>query len=350
MNKKSITSKFVGFLKGHSDQVTSIVTGNSDSDERDSAIVISGSKDTSIILWDLEGTNKETKTYGKPLRLITGHSHLVTDLALTKYNSHLISSSWDRTMRLWNLSTFETYSLFKSDGKEINSVCLSRDDRMIYSGGCENNLKLWNTRGEKKNDSSGGNNNHKDWVSRVRYSPSADEEFFASVGWDGRLNMWNGHFNNNGYIQAHDAPAYALDITNNGTIIATGGKDQTVKLFNITESKAPKVTYKCGSTVNDVAFNPMYKMMATATDNAILVWDISGLESTPADCKILPESKVVVDEELEDKEEQEAEKNPFLKKGKKIRFTSLAWSFTGKFLYCGCSNGDIQVHKFDHVN
>jgi guanine nucleotide-binding protein subunit beta-2-like 1 protein len=348
MSKKSITSQFVGFLKGHSDQVTSIVTGTSDSDERDSTIVVSGSRDKSIILWKLEGTNEETKTYGKPLKAMTGHSHFVTDLALTNSNSHLISSSWDKTMRLWNLRTSETQSLFKSDGKEINTVCFSKDDRLIFSGGCENAMKLWNTKGDKKADSS--SENHQDWVSRVRYSPSAKQEFFASVGWDGRLKIWNGHFNNNGYIQAHDAPAYALDIANNGTFIATGGKDQTVKLFNITESEAPKVTYKCGSTVNDVAFNPMYRMMATATDNAILVWDISGFESTPADCRILPESEVVVDEELEDEEEQEAEENPALKKGQKVRFTSLAWSSTGKFLYCGCSNGNIQVHEFDHAN
>jgi len=39
--------------------------------------------------------------------------------------------------------------------------------------------------------------NHTDWVSCIRYSPnvkSAKGEaapFFASVGWDGRLKVWN---------------------------------------------------------------------------------------------------------------------------------------------------------------
>jgi len=41
------------------------------------------------------------------------------------------------------------------------------------------------------------NANHTDWVSCIRYSPnikSAKGEstpFFASVGWDGRLKIWN---------------------------------------------------------------------------------------------------------------------------------------------------------------
>ena len=341
-SKKSISTQFLGFLKGHSDQVTSIVTGKSDSEDTDSSVVLSGSRDKSIILWKIE-QGEDERTYGKPLKSLEGHSHFVTDLALTEQKTHLISSSWDRTMRLWDLRTSETQALFKSDGKEINTVCLSRDNRFIFSGGCENVMKLWNTKGKKSADST--SENHQDWVSRIRFSPSNKQSFFASVGWDGRLKIWNGHFKNNGYIQAHDAPIYALDIANNGTIIATGGKDQTVRLFNITESEKPQVIYKCGSIVNDVSFNPLFRLVAVATDNSVLIYDISGFDSSDADSVIKPQTEKVLDNQDGENEEEE-DQTP--QKGAKVRYTSLAWSSSGKTLYAGCSNGNIEAYNVNH--
>ena len=350
MAESTISCEFSGFLKGHSDLVTSIVSGFSVTQDKDSTVLISGSRDKTIILWMLEGEaqGQENRLFGRPLKSMTGHNHFVTDLALTSGNTHLISSSWDKTMRLWNLRTCESQSLFKSDNKEINTVCFSKDDRYIFSGGCENKMMLWNIKGVKKADST--NENHQDWVSRVRFSPSAKHPFFASTGWDGRLKIWNGHFKNNGYIQAHDAPIYALDIANNGVFIATGGKDQTVKLFNISESSKPRATFNCGSIVNDLAFNPMFRMVAAATDNAIHIWDITNMDGNDATCKVFPESEDVSDSDDEDEDNEEEDDDEEETKAKKsnVGFTSLTWSATGKYIYAGCSDGNIQVFKVEH--
>jgi guanine nucleotide-binding protein subunit beta-2-like 1 protein len=346
-SEESIKSKFMGFLKGHSDQVTSIVSGSTNSEGKDSTILVSGSRDKTLIMWSLEGRNEETNQFGKPLKSMTGHNHFVTDLAITNGNSHLISSSWDKTMRLWNLRTCETQELYQSNNKEINTVCFSKDNRYIYSGGCESQMMLWNTKGQKKADST--QENHQDWVSRIRFSPSAKHPFYASAGWDGRLKIWNGHFRHNGYIQAHDSPIYALAIANNGTFIATGGKDGKVKLFNISESPSPRAEFSCGSIVNDLAFNPMFRMVAAATDNSIRIWDITNLDGDEVFCTIAPRDENASDDDLEDDDEDEdEEEEEVTTKKTNVRFTSLAWSSTGKFVYAGCSDGNIQVFNIDH--
>lgn len=346
---ESIKSKFMGFLKGHSDQVTSIVSGNATTEGKDSTILVSGSRDKTLMIWTLEGRNEETNLFGKPLKVMTGHNHFVTDLAITNTNSHIISSSWDKTMRLWNLRNCTSQALFKSGNKELNTVCFSKDNRYIYSGGCETKMMLWNTKGEKKADSS--QENHQDWVSRIRYSPSGKHQFYASTGWDGRLKIWNGHFRHNGYIQAHDSPIYALAIANNGTFIATGGKDGKVKLFNISESPSPCAVFSCGSIVNDLAFNPMFRMVAAATDGSIRIWDITNLEGDEVFCVITPKDENEPDDEMEDDnedEDEEEEDDETQTKKTNIRFTSLTWSATGKYIYAGCSDGNIQVFNIDH--
>jgi guanine nucleotide-binding protein subunit beta-2-like 1 protein len=337
----------MGFLKGHSDQVTAIVSGSSTTEGKDSTVLVSGSRDKTLILWTLEGKNEETNQFGKPLKTMTGHNHFVTDLAMTSGNSHLISSSWDKTMRLWNLRTCTTQALYQSNNKELNTVCFSKDNRYIFSGGCEQKMMLWNTKGEKKADSS--QENHQDWVSRIRYSPSVKHQFYASAGWDGRLKIWSGHFRNNGYIQAHDSPIYALSIANNGTFISTGGKDGKVKLFNISESSSPCAEFNCGAIVNDLAFNPMFRMLAAATDDSIRIWDITKLDEDEVLCVIAPrdENSMAEDDEEVDSEDEDVDDEDSKKKNN-IRVTSLTWSATGKYIYAGCSNGTIQVFNIEH--
>lgn len=59
------------------------------------------------MIWNLYNDNKDGK-YGVPYRCLTGHNHFVSDLALSNDNSYLISSSWDKTLRLWDLKTGKT--------------------------------------------------------------------------------------------------------------------------------------------------------------------------------------------------------------------------------------------------
>jgi len=92
-----------GVLEGHSDWVTSIVAGHPQKENEDSPILISGSRDKTLIVWKLNEEETDGK-YGYPLRAFHGHNHFVTDLALSQENCFIISSSWDKTLRLWDLN------------------------------------------------------------------------------------------------------------------------------------------------------------------------------------------------------------------------------------------------------
>jgi guanine nucleotide-binding protein subunit beta-2-like 1 protein len=56
---------------------------------------------------------------------MTGHNHFVSDLCLSADGSFAISSSWDKTLRLWNLKTGQTVRQFIGHKKEIYTVCFS---------------------------------------------------------------------------------------------------------------------------------------------------------------------------------------------------------------------------------
>ena len=92
--------RLVGTLAGHSDWVTQIATPSDEANAPN--MVVSCSRDKSIIVWDLART--ET-SFGVPKRRLTGHSHFVSDVVISSDGQFALSGSWDHTLRLWELST-----------------------------------------------------------------------------------------------------------------------------------------------------------------------------------------------------------------------------------------------------
>jgi len=337
---KTVTAavEFLGNLVGHTDMVNSIVTGFNPNHDDEDAILVSCSRDKTLIIWRLE-KNAEAEQFGVPLKQLTGHNHFVTDLTLTNDNTFVVSSSWDKTLRLWDLRSGKCVRQFTgSDSghhtKEVMTCTFSQDNRQIFSGGCDKTLLLWNTLGQCKMSSNSNNKNdhdHKDWVSKIRFSQSAKTHYYASTGWDGRLKLWSGIFKLQASIKAHDSYINALAISRNGMYLATGGKDQVVKVWEYVDlSKGATCVYKTDSVINALAFNTNYQWLAAATDNGVLIWDIASTSTEPFHkIPMVPKEG-----------KKEGEKN------KKVpTCVSLCWSANSQTIYIGCSDGKIRVYN-----
>jgi len=60
---------------------------------------------------------------------MTGHSHFISDLSLSNDNCFLVSSSWDKTLRLWDLRSCETVRIFSGHEREVFTCAFSPDNR-----------------------------------------------------------------------------------------------------------------------------------------------------------------------------------------------------------------------------
>ena len=111
-------------LMGHTDRIYSTALNFN------SKICYSGSMDSSIKIWDIEK--------GLLLSSLQGHSSLVGLLELS--DDYLVSAAADSTLRVWNAETGENQ--YKLEGHSGAITCFQHDSHRIVSGS-EKMLKLW---------------------------------------------------------------------------------------------------------------------------------------------------------------------------------------------------------------
>ncbi|EDP51970.1 hypothetical protein KXX16_007238 [Aspergillus fumigatus] len=78
----------------------------------------------------------------KPIQMYEGHSGSVLDLSWSK-NNFLLSSSMDKTVRLWHVSRSECLCCFQHSDFVTSIQFHPRDDRFFLAGSLDTKLRLW---------------------------------------------------------------------------------------------------------------------------------------------------------------------------------------------------------------
>ena len=99
-----------------------------------------------VCLWDLRGL-KRRRLHRPPLlqptHKLTGHKNTVTYCVFTSDSRYLLASSWDTTLRLWDIETGETVRIFSGHTEWVNACALSTNDRYALSASSDHTLRLW---------------------------------------------------------------------------------------------------------------------------------------------------------------------------------------------------------------
>jgi len=156
------TLQLRGTLEGHSGWVTQIATNPKYPD-----IILSASRDKTLIVWKL---TRDEQNYGVPQKRLHGHGHFVSDVVLSSDGHFALSGSWDKNLRLWDLSAGRSTRRFEDHSHDVLSVAFSADNRQIVSGSRDKTIKLWNTLAQCKYTIQ--EEGHTEWVSCVRFSPN----------------------------------------------------------------------------------------------------------------------------------------------------------------------------------
>jgi guanine nucleotide-binding protein subunit beta-2-like 1 protein len=283
-------------------------------------MIISGSRDKTIIVWTL--TRESEQNYGQPRRSLTGHAHFVQDLVVSSDGQFALSGSWDGTLRLWDLNFGTTTRRFVGHTKDVLSVAFSADNRQIVSGSRDKTIKLWNTLGECKYTID--ENGNTEWVSCVRFSPNTQNPIIVSGGWDKLVKVWSlTNCKLKANLVGHTGYINTVTVSPDGSLCASGGKDGTARLWDLNEGKH-LYSLDAGEIIHSLVFSPTRYWLCAATQDSIKIWDL--------------ESKGLV---------AQLDKNipDFQAKTTTPAVVSLAWSADGTTLFAGYTDNLIRVFE-----
>src|SRR4029077_19359012 len=77
------------------------------------------------------------------LRTFEGHSDVVAAISLSADGRHVLSGSWDRTARLWDVATGRCLRSFDIHPAKATAAVLSADGRFALTGCDDGSIKLW---------------------------------------------------------------------------------------------------------------------------------------------------------------------------------------------------------------
>ncbi|MCV3216350.1 WD40 repeat domain-containing protein [Plectonema radiosum NIES-515] len=227
-------------------------------------MLASASSDKTVKLWD-------TSTY-KQIKTLTGHTGEVNGISFSPDGKMLASGSRDKTVKLWDTSTYKEIKTLAGHKEWVTNVSFSPDGKMLASGSLDKTVKLWDTSTYKEIKTLSG---HKEWVTGVSFSPNG--KMLASGSGDTTVKLWDtSTYKEIKTLTGHRGWVKGVSFSPDSKMLASGSADKTVKLWDTTTDEEIKTLTGHTGAVISVSFSPNGKMLASGSgDNRVKLWDTS---------------------------------------------------------------------------
>ncbi|MGA8893765.1 MAG: SMP-30/gluconolactonase/LRE family protein [Planktothrix agardhii] len=272
--RKLENASVVCTLTGHSNSVNSVAISP------DGQILVSGSDDKTIKIWQL--------STGEELRILTGHSESVNSVAISPDGQTLLSGSRDNTIKIWRLSTGEELRTLTVHSDSVNFVAISPDGQILVSSShtvvsdiYDNTIKIWqlSTGRELRTLTCCWDSNP---IDSVAISP--DGQTLVS-GSDREIMIWDLSSGQKlRTLTGHSGWVGSVAISPDGQILASGDTvmgsmgcsfDTTIKIWQLSTGEELRTLTVVDWWVNSLAISPDGQTLVIGGDYTITIWDLS---------------------------------------------------------------------------
>ncbi len=193
----------------------------------------SGGCDRVVNVWDLGPGYAAAKLE----QAIENHADWVFGVAFAPDGKHLLTCSRDKTAKVWDLVAKESVITFPDHQNTVYGVLASKDGKLGYSVGEDNQLRTFNASGEGKQVRASGG--HGKAVLKLAAHPK--QPLLVTCSADQTVRTWNP---DNGAavktMSGHTDYVYAVAVSPDGNLIASGAFNGEVKVWKVADGTLVK--------------------------------------------------------------------------------------------------------------
>lgn len=184
--------------------------------------LLSSSADRSVRLWSLDAW--------ACLVVYRGHDGPVWDVTWAPHGHYFLTGSYDRTARLWSTDRVDYLRLFVGHDRDVDHVCFHPNDTYIFTGSSDKMVRMWLTSNGYPVRMFTG---HAGNITALTCSP--DGKILASADDSGTIILWDltaGKLLKR--MRGHSKGGiWSLTWSVESTVVVSGGADGTVRIWDV---------------------------------------------------------------------------------------------------------------------
>lgn len=216
--------------------------------------MITGSRDKTLRLWDLEK--------GKTISTFKNHTGQVWCLQFDKHK--IVSGSDDKRLNVWDINSGKLITDLQGHSWGIG--CLQFDSTKVISGAADKTIKVWDLAMMRCIQTLKG---HKSSVRCVQF----DDTKIVSGSWDNTIKIWDANtYRTVDTLQGHSNKLMCLQFDESKII--SGAQDKTIMVWDLNTGKHITTLQSHTDSLCDLHFDDC-KLVTGSRDKTVKVWDFS---------------------------------------------------------------------------
>ncbi|ETO34951.1 hypothetical protein RFI_02122 [Reticulomyxa filosa] len=225
--------------------------------EQETMIIVNNWTRSQFIYWGwVDDFNKIIARYVKcfkQFKVFKGHSRQVTSAKFSPDGARIVSSSDDRTIRIWDVSSGKEVQTLKGHADWINNAEFSPEGTKIVSSSVDRSIRLWDVTSGKEMKRLIGHSNR---VTKAQFAP--DGHTVVSCSWDQTIRLWDVKSGQEiKRIHTDLYQMYDVQFSPDGKHVVVSSDDTKIEVWNVNTSARVHSLGGHLSYVKELNFHPM---------------------------------------------------------------------------------------------
>ncbi len=203
-----------------------------------------------------------------PVHLLRGHQGPVLAVAFDKSGAHLVSGSFDGTVRVWGTDGTVAPQVLRGT-TAVTGLALHPDGQLIAAGFEDASVRMWRWADERAPLTLGG---HRMAITQLAFSRDGTRLLSASK--DGTVRVWSlGSAAPSVVLDARPGPIRAAAFDPQGARVVAVSANGTARVWRVDSARAPSVLPADGDAITTAAFSPDgEQLVAGFRDGTVRIW------------------------------------------------------------------------------